>query len=421
LKLLVSLFTRTAAVLVATSAQAAPNYQIDLNARHPTQATVSLDVPADQELALSGSKAVQPTSAPTCGSTPLQQSRPATWLKPKGCGVVSWTATLSDLDRDPFDGSSPVSGWSGGHQLWLLTSSFPWLRFKGQPTTPALITAQIAGRKFQDVSLVPADTSIPLAIVVGKPVRRFRADGFTINDYGEVPTAPQLDRLERSLVSTLAQWRIDLFQQGNRAPDHLNYVWFGPSPGSEPGIFASANSDAILIQYIPDPRSSEPDAKLAAGIFGTGAHEAFHALGAVSGAPAWANESLATYFAYLAARRHLSGEPLRLLSQLVDAPSDRPLVNVEHDVEKGDQTNYGDFYSKGARFWAAIDKVLTVKPNRSGKLAALIGQTNGLKGLNWSNADALAFYFDGFSNGRAGPIVRCYLVQDGCPRRNIHH
>jgi hypothetical protein len=196
-------------------------------------------------------------------------------------------------------------------------------------------------------------------------------------------------------------------------------VWFGPSPGSEPGIFASANSDAILIQYIPDPKSSDPDAKLAAGIFGTGAHEAFHALGAVSGAPAWANESLATYFAYLAARRHLSGEPLRLLSQLVDAPSDRPLLNVERDVEKGDQTNYGDFYSKGARFWAAIDKVLSVAPNGSGRLAALIRQTNGFAGLDWTSADAVAAYFDRYTRGRAGAVVRCYLTDSGCPQANV--
>jgi len=267
-------------------------------------------------------------------------------------------------------------------------------------------------------SKLPADSSIPIAIVVGRPAHTYSAGGFTIDVYGEAPSGPAQERLERLLVTTLADWRRDLFSRSGRPEDRLNYVWFGSSPGAEPGIFASANSDAILIQYIPDPKSADPDAKLAAGIFGTGAHEAFHALGAVSGAPTWANESLAMYFAYAAAGRHLSAKSLRLFSELVNAPSDKPILATEKEVEKGDQSDYGTFYSKGARFWVTIDKVLTVRGHDSGKLAALIKQTNGLASLNWSNADAIAAYFDRYSNGRAGLIVRCYLVDSGCREAN---
>ena len=406
--------------IAATSAQATVGYEIQLDARHPTRVHFLLTVPAEQDLAFSVPKgAEQPSSAPTCASTPLQRTGPTTWLKPKGCAVVSWAGSVSDLDNASFDGSSPNSGWSGRHQLWLLTGALPWLRIKGQPTVPVRIDAQLRGRQFQEISKIPADASFPVAIVVGEPTRRYTADGFVLNVYGEVPSARKFDRLQRSLVSTLAHWRRDLFQKTDRAPDQLNYVWFGPSPNSEPGIFASANSDAILIQYIPDPKSSDPDVKLAAGVFGTGAHEAFHAMGAVSGAPAWANESLAMYFAYAAARRHLSGESLRLFSQLVNGASEKPLLVVEKEVERGDQSDYGDFYSRGARFWAAIDKVLSVAPNGSGKLAALIGKTNGFAGLDWTNADAIAAYFDRYSRGRAGAVVCCYLTDGGCQQANV--
>jgi hypothetical protein len=292
------------------------------------------------------------------------------------------------------------------------------LRFKGQLTAPVHVIARGNDKSLSVTSKLPADSSIPIAIVVGRPVHTYSAGGFTIDVYGEAPSGSGRERLEHLLVSTLANWRRDLFPPASRPEDHLNYVWFGSSPGSEPGIFASANSDAILIQYIPDPASADPDAKLAAGIFGTGAHEAFHALGAVSGAPTWANESLAMYFAYAAARRHLSAQSLRLFSELVNAPSDKPILAAEKEVEKGNESDYGSFYSKGARFWVAIDKVLTVKGNDSGKLAALIKQTNGLASLNWSNADAIAAYLDRYSNGRAGPIVRCYLIDSGCREAN---
>jgi hypothetical protein len=413
------LFAFAAASIAATSARAAPGYHINLDSKHPTDIAFSLAVPPEQELTLSLPKAAeQPNSAPKCASTTLRETEPGTWLKPTGCAVVSWTASFSNLDDQPFDGSSPTSGWSRRHRLWLLTGGLPWLRSKGQPNALVRIQARTAGLRLTRTSTIPADSSIPVAIVVGIPVRRYTANGFTMDVYGDAPTGPKFYRLQRLLVSRVAQWRRDLFPPGSRAPNHLNYVWFGSSPNADPGIFASANSDAILIQYIPDPKSFDPDAKLAAGVLATGSHESFHALGAVQGAPAWANESLANFFAFSAARPHLTGEPLRLLSDMIDAPSDKPLLTTEREVEKGDQTNYGDFYSKGARFWAAIDNVLTVKPNDTGRLAALIKQTDGLEGLNWLDADAIALFFDRYSDGRASPIVKCFLVQSNCALAN---
>jgi hypothetical protein len=70
---------------------------------------------------------------------------------------------------------------------------------------------------------------------------------------------------------------------------------------------------------------------------------------------------------------------------------------------------------KGARFWNAIERVLTIRPNGAAKLAALIRQTQGLKGLDWSNGGKIAEYSDNYSNGRAGAVAQCYLSEDNRP------
>jgi hypothetical protein len=169
------------------------------------------------------------------------------------------------------------------------------------------------------------------------------------------------------------------------------------------------------MQYTPDPRDPVAGPRLRVGILMVGAHEGFHALGAVRGGPAWAAESLATYFAYRAAERYLDPASLVLAQEFVNASADRSLLNLQQASEAGDDSAYASFYGKGARFWAAIERVLTVRPNDTGRLAALIQQTRGLQGIDWSSGDRIAEYLDSYSNGRAGPVVRCYLIEDGCP------
>ena len=58
--------------------------------------------------------------------------------------------------------------------------------------------------------------------------------------------------------------------------------------------------------------------------------------------------------------------------------------------------------------------VLVTRDNRTGRLAALIQDTGGLKGLDWSKPDAISAFFNARSSGRAGTIVHCYLVATGC-------
>jgi hypothetical protein len=172
---------------------------------------------------------------------------------------------------------------------------------------------------------------------------------------------------------------------------------------------------AVLMQNIPGPDRAASDAKLRAAII-IGAHEGFHTLiGTIPATwPTWVNESWASYFAWRAAQGHLDPAALKAASELINAPAPPSLLAIETQVEHGDGSNYEAFYGKGARFWAAIDALLVTRSNPSGRLAALIQDTHGLRGLDWSRADAIAAYLDARSAGRASAIVRCYLVERDC-------
>jgi hypothetical protein len=249
---------------------------------------------------------------------------------------------------------------------------------------------------------------------VGRPVRTFAADGLTVRAFGCLPTS-KADPWHRQLASIISAWRRDLLPPDTSTPALLNYVWLPRPSAGKPGLNASANSGSVLLQYIAEPSDAVAGPRLKVGILMVGAHEAFHTLGAVRGAPAWVDESLATYFAIRAAKPYLDQESLQLAQEFVNARADRSLLNLQRAFGAGDGSAYASFYSKGARFWAAIERVLAVRPNGSGKLSSLIRQTEGLKGIDWSNGNQIAEYLDRYSEGRAGAVVRCFVVEDICP------
>lgn len=401
------------------------SYQLGLTSREPTVVHFEMNLPREQAVSLTLSKEAElPNSAPQCGSTPLRQTVPRTWVKPAGCAVVHWSGSMANGASADFDASSPISVWIDRDRTWLLTGSLPWLEAPGQDGLPVQINAQVGSKKFSVRARGPAAGEIPVYIPVGDPSAHFKADGFTVVGYGAVPAGAEFDKLELRLAATLARWWTDIPPPDTVRPDHFNFVWFGPSRRSAPGVFASAGSDALLIQYVPDRKATNSDAKLKAAIFGVGAHEALHSLfesvpGFGKQWATWAAESLPTYFAYQAARRHLRGPSLAMLrSEIINAPANQALLPIEAKTDAGEQSQYDKFYGRGARFWWAIENVLTNPPNGSGRLAALIRRTNGMQGMDWRNAESIAAYLDRYSGGRAGPIVQCFLADDNCPLAN---
>ena len=96
----------------------------------------------------------------------------------------------------------------------------------------------------------------------------------------------------------------------------------------------------------------------------------------------------------------------------------RPLRSGGAICRPRDGSDYDVFYNRGIRFWWAIDHILTIKPNPSGKLAALLQQTDGFAGVDWKDPKSIARFFDEYSIGRASSVVQCYLVDDACDAAN---
>jgi len=409
------------ALILSGGAASAATFHVLLDEHMPLTAVLAIDLPAvrsgDLPLDIARRSASTLIGGPDCEGIPLSQTRPARWIAPPTCRTVRWRVGLRDQDKDGMDASDPTGAWSGEGRWWLLTDHLAFLAPPGGwDGADVEITARLRdGRVMRAVQPFTHRGQMPFyGIVSAKPPRLYRDKGFTLRVHGAIP--PQAgDAEQRFFAETWSRWRRDVLPKGAHSPAILDILWVPPPPRGEPGFMASAGLRAVLMQDIPGPDKAASDAKLRTAIV-LGVHEGFHTLiGAIPQTwPMWVNESWASYFAWRAAEHHLDPTGLKAVKELIDAPAASSLLTIQAQVEYGDQSNYEAFYGKGARFWAAIDAVLVTRANPTGRLAALIQDTDGLKELDWSKAEAIAAFLDARSGGRAGPIVRCYLVATDC-------
>lgn len=400
------------------SARVVPHYTVRLRDAVPTLVEFEMETPPEElHMEIPAASVRQLKAPPTCNGNRLAPEAPNKWLKPTGCTSLAWSASLPP-GGERLEIGEPYSHWNGQSKSWFLSGDLPWIRYKGQPRAEIRIDLQRAGHVADQISALPENTGAPIYILAGGSARQFVNRHVALNHYGEVPKGSRYDNLQTELAATLARWRQDIIPAGALKRSQFNYIWVEQTPGLDPGFYASTGSDAILMQFVPDTRSPRPLDKLEAGILMTGAHEGFHALtGPVSrGKPAWVNESLASYFSYAAAQRALTGGALAEATALFEQPADISVLHAQAKLDKGDGSSYAVFYTRAARFWAAIDNVLNTVPNDSGRLAALIKSTHGMAGVDWRDPDSIASTLDPHSGGRSKQIVRCYLVDDGCPQ-----
>lgn len=410
-----------ALALSGTRAARAFTYSVTLDERTPLIARVSVDLPArrsgDLLLGTSSRAAASLIGAPDCGGTPLTGRAPTRWAAPAGCRSIGWTLALRDQDKQGMDAADPSGAWSAHGRWWLLTDHLAFLApDSGWERADVQIRARRRdGRILTRVLPFPRGGQMPFyGIVSATASRLYRSRGFTLRVKGAIP-AEAGDAQQRFFADTWSRWRRDLLPRDANAPAVLDVLWIPPPPHGEPNFMASAGMRAVLMQNIPGPDKDASDTKLRAAVL-LGVHEGFHTLiGSIPQTwPVWVNESWASYFAWRAAEPHLDPAALKMAKELIDVPAAPSLLAIEAQVERGDQSNYEAFYGKGARFWAAIDALLVTRSNGSGRLAALIQDTHALQGLDWSNPSAVAAYFEARSAGRAGAVVRCYLVETGC-------
>ena len=404
-----------------TGTAAATTYHIMLDERSPLRAAVSLDLPTsragDLALVVSSGAIGSLIGAPACGDVPLVARSATAWTVPASCGTVRWLLRLRDQDRDGMDAADPSGAWSAEGRWWLLTDR---LAFLTPPGGWHDADVEMAAR-LRDGTVVRSRQSLPRSgempfygVVSAVQPHLYRSRNFTLRVHGRVPDGADAAQ-QQLFADTWSRWRRDILPRGAIAPPALDMLWVTPPPHAEPNFMSSAGMRAVLMQNIPGPDRDASDARLRAAII-MSAHEGFHTLiGTVRQTwPVWVNESWASYFAWRAAQGHLDPAALKATRELIDAPASPSLLAIQAQVARGDGSNYEAFYGKGARFWAAIDAVLVTRRNPSGRLAALIQDTDGLKGLDWSSPDAIAAYFNARSSGRAGTIVHCYLLASDC-------
>lgn len=406
----------------STVMSAAPlAYHATLDERAPLNAVFSLDLPAgrigETLLAIKPRSEASLIGTPQCDGEDLVARASTRWAAPPGCRAVRWRVVLRDEDRDPMDASDPSSGWSGRGRWWLLTDRLAILtpRDGWQDATLAIATRLRDGGQKTNLRQLPRPGQPPFyGIASATGPRRYQSSGFHVNIYGDVPLEAD-STWQRFLTTTWNRWRRDILPGDATAPTGLDILWVPPPPHAEPAFLASAGTGAILMQNIAGTDRAAADAKLRAALM-LGTHEGFHALiGSIAQSwPAWVNESWASYFAYRAARPHLRGNVREAVAALIDAPASESVLEVQAELDRGDGSHYDVFYGKGARFWAAIEGVLVTRSNPSGRLAALIQDTRGFQGLDWSKPTAIAAYLDARSDGRASRIAQCYLVDRGC-------
>ena len=406
----------------ATIFAAPVTFRVVLDERAPSSAAVELDLPPSRtgEMLLGAGprSAATIVDQPQCDGAPLLAKAPRRWIAPVACRTVKWTVALRDPDREGIDASDPTGGWSARGRWWLLTDHLAFLApAGGWDDARVEIKARWHGGKLgKSIHPFPHRGQLPFyAIVSAAPPQRYRSGSFGLRVFGEVPPEAGSDQM-RFVASVLDRWRRDIIPADISAPATLDILWIPAPRQAEPAFLASAGMRAVLMQNIPGPDPEGSSAKLRATSL-MGVHEGFHSLsGAIpqKALPAWANESWASYFAFQAAKTQLDAKALEIVRALIDAPSSASLLDVQAQVDHGDGSNYNVFYGKGARFWAAIDAVLVTRSNPSGRLAALIQDTHGLQGLDWSKPDAIAAYLDARSGGRASAIVQCYLVKPDC-------
>ena len=393
-------------------------YVIEINASRSTEAKVTLafaTAPSSIYPARDGDGAGVMDVRCEDGREALQKE--GRWHVPTGCRRLKWTIALDDLDATGIDAGLPSAAYSRRKGFLVLPERDGLLRAGNEGGSVTVRLRDTEGSIVEREYAFPSINQPPFYAVVGtKPSQEYASNGFALRVFGDAPDYIWMDEIHHHVLSTWSGWRRELV--AGPAPSTIDWAWVRPVEGAEPGYNASAGAEAIVSQIVLRDGDPDAEAKARVVIATSAAHEGFHSITGAAGQawPAWVNESLANHFAITAAREFLAPEDHRWLNAYYVDPEVRaPLLEAQALYNAGDAGQAQIFYTWGARFWREIENVLTNQPNESGRLAALILETNNFADIDLNDADALADLLDRHSDDRATQIVRCFLRGLSCP------
>lgn len=407
--------------LSATPAPVTHKYEIEIDARNPTEALVHLTLsPAQLTVFPARDGDGASVREVRCEDGRNAVNSEDSWLVPAGCTGLEWTIVIRDLDASGLDASLPAAIYSGKHGYLVLPERDGLLRAGGYGGTATVRLRHLDGSVVEREYVFPSNDQPPFYAVVGaQPTQEYESEGFALRIFGETPDYIWMDEIHQHVLATWSGWSRDLVS--GSVPSVIDWAWIMPEADAEPGYSASAGAEAIISQIVLRDGDPDAEAKGRVVIAAGAAHEGFHSITGAAGQawPAWVNESLANHFAITAARSFLGPEDHRWLDAFyIDPEVSTPLLEAQVLYSAGDGGQAQVFYTWGARFWREIESVLTNQPNPSGRLATLIRETNNFADIDLNDADALAALLDQHSDDRASPLVRCFLQGLSCPAAN---
>ncbi len=351
----------------------APAYVIELSDTTPAQASVRLTLPknsgAPTEWKLYSRAAQMNVNSQVqdvrCDDARIAKADDDSWPVPAGCAVINWTVDfVSSAETSPGDQQSAVmpSGWR------VFSSPSSLLRLSPAPS--ALATVTIIDKKSPPtIRKLPADSAPPAYFVIGAaPLLRAAANDVTLNYAGEDLETVTAYVSPQEHLKGIEYFKSILGEEKSRETPELTVVWYGVSRERHE-ISGAAGYDTMLANYILE--QDNPSAAEFYRPFVLVLHEQFHQISLLP-APIWAGESLAQYFALKAAKKILPeiAAVQEIYAQEINGPLDAGpgLLTIQQQIMNGDYRNYSLLYTRGAKFWSAIDTAIA---NASGGAASL--------------------------------------------------
>jgi hypothetical protein len=292
-----------------------------------------------------------------CDGVPLKGSTLGEWQVPSQCRELKWEIPFAKTPD--VLASEQQSSRYNTFRVFSVISSLPRL----QTTLPEFLKISLPEVK----TTYPTqnnDQLIPLSPFSAAPdFILFNPIHLETLSTGPLHLTYYLDDPEnRNRLPIMGEHLIGL-QWLNRAVPakttiHFNIAWLG-THSPQPALSGAAGSRLLLVNY--RIQGEYPYGKVM--LLYVALHEAFHQLATnYKDQPHWISESLASYYGLLALQHALPQDPK--VAQLQDRfqtsgeQFKKGLLEYNEEIQKGDRSGYGAFYTKGVSFWAAVDQLL---------------------------------------------------------------
>lgn len=323
------------------------------------------------------------------------------------CDQISWELTFKTLTDTAGNITQQENLFFPKPQPWWLLyewGNFPRFTSKGQARVC------LNDGRLNRCKPLPNSDQPPLIIASGSPVAEYKLAHLEVSLYGEfearqTQVLPVYDEIIAYLVSVFPN---------DGARKKWDLVWL-PREKASGSIGGVAGHNIFIANYPVENGGWQEQSE--EWLLRISAHEAIHIMSKLD-IPAWAEESLAEYYAFKATKKLgiATDNPLlslqKSLPKLPQPQASKGLYRAQEQVSKHkDMSYYPLFYLKGAAFWYEIDKALQKKGQ------TLDRHIKQLEGLTFQEGELPLKFEDSLKEAISTPvweiIKKTYLLDQG--------